>query len=172
MSSEEIIGSSSIVPEYNKDKKAIEIHLSIQHNEVLVVSNNNTKRFTYANLNPFEIVFQNQNCTVNNNFNCQENRNPQKDPIIEINIHHQEMELGHNLHRSGWHWRYGVTICVRNGNYTLGHDERSKDKTKFTQTKERLVTMYYCWERLCRGWYPIVLEGYNDANMNTLSYDS
>lgn len=91
MSSEEIIGSSSIVPRYNKDKKAIEIHLSIQ--------TNNTKKFTYANLNPFEIVFQNQNCTVNNNFNCQENRNPQKDPIIEINVHHEEMELGPNLHR-------------------------------------------------------------------------
>lgn len=58
MSIEEIIDSVFIVPKYNKDIKLIEIHLSNEHDEVIVVINNNTIKFTYVVQNPFEICFQ------------------------------------------------------------------------------------------------------------------
>jgi len=37
MSTEEITNSKYIVPKYQKDKKAVEIHLYTEYNEVIVV---------------------------------------------------------------------------------------------------------------------------------------
>jgi hypothetical protein len=69
MSTEKIVGSGSIVPKYNKDK-SYKTHLLIEHDEVFVNSNNNTKKFTHGALNPFEICIQKyQNHIVNKNYN-------------------------------------------------------------------------------------------------------
>jgi len=58
MSTEEITYWGFVVPKYKKINQAIEIHLYIEHNEVLVVITTTLTKFTYVTLNMFEIYFQ------------------------------------------------------------------------------------------------------------------